>query len=544
MPAKPIKRISILRELPWIFGVGGGWFLLWWNASAMVLDGKMEGYGWSGYVINAWQYAQHIPQSYDRIRGLLHGATLGFLGEWMDSYADAAILISSVSLFAIIASAGLMARLMAGPWAGALAAMSLPLVDRMAITARWANNYPMLAVTTSLSVAVALACARRPSRSLALATGLVLGLAASVDGRGIVVAPLAAALVGLAALRAGWRSGWSLLPLLFIGTLVKPGVAHWVDAPDNREISFEEKLKIQRPVVDRWINFITDDTVQDHCGQLPQSTLLTTDFIATACAWEILQFNFTVRIKSHLPFGLAATLCALPLFLLPGRRRWRDVGEGGLVLIGFVGPLILLSMFTPMADRYIIQFGLLYAIIVPIGVMRLIGCLTPRGLTQTVQALAACSLWIWLSQVDPTALRGARALGQDDHGRHHKFVAFTQQYIQEGDALMDCSGQYIELAILPQRTHYGDPLHRPKVEYHRCSQWLHNPTQSFTPSQGQSVWLAISSDPRLALIDPQRDGASIVMIDEISQSGSWTRVAALERFQLWRFDGVDTENIE
>ena len=72
---------SVAGELPLVAGVVLGWLWLWLAGRAFVLDGRMEGYGWSGYVMNAWSIQRRAVESYDYFRAPLHGWLLGGMGE-------------------------------------------------------------------------------------------------------------------------------------------------------------------------------------------------------------------------------------------------------------------------------------------------------------------------------------------------------------------------------------------------------------------------------------------------------------------------------
>ena len=95
-----------------------GWALLWRYGSAFVLEGPaaVEGYGWPGYLNNAWMVFHRQDVGFDRFRLPLHGWLVGAAGEPLGSYVDGAVVVSSVSMGLAVAAAALAAP--ARPWAG------------------------------------------------------------------------------------------------------------------------------------------------------------------------------------------------------------------------------------------------------------------------------------------------------------------------------------------------------------------------------------------------------------------------------------------
>ncbi|MFT5683641.1 MAG: hypothetical protein ACI8RZ_004573, partial [Myxococcota bacterium] len=325
----------VLSELPLAIGVGLGWLWLWLAGRAFVLDGRMEGYGWGGYVMNAWSISHRVIENYDYFRAPLHGWLLGGAGEGMGSYADAAILISSLCVAGMVLSAGLAGRALVGPWVGGLAAAALPLTASTVHAVRWANSYPVLGVTTGGSLAAALCLARWPHPALALLTGTMTGLAWAADGRGLVALPPAILLTILAMRFAKGRRRWLILGGLALGLLAGPGVKHVVDWDAGAVPTVSEKVAVQQSVVRRWIHQSNHDDLLAACGELPAEALLTRETLAGPCSAAMVRYNRDRRIPRHLPLGGLAVLGILAV--LPGGRGWRGVGEGAGVLVAAGG---------------------------------------------------------------------------------------------------------------------------------------------------------------------------------------------------------------
>ena len=195
-------RLPLLRraltELPLLAGVAVGLVLYWWLGFAFVLDGTVEGYHWADYFENAWMIVNRVDLGYASFRYPLHAALVGHLGEALDSYANAAILVSSVGAFAMVLGNGLLGRVLAGPWAGGVAALLVPTAQVALTAGRWGNLYTALAGASLLTLGLAAVVARRPRWGLAALAGLVGSVAWGLDPRGLAMVPAAAAASSMA----------------------------------------------------------------------------------------------------------------------------------------------------------------------------------------------------------------------------------------------------------------------------------------------------------------------------------------------------------
>ncbi|HCH64094.1 MAG TPA: hypothetical protein DFR83_14920, partial [Deltaproteobacteria bacterium] len=190
-------RARWLWELPFVGGVLGGVALLWLRGGLFVFDGTVSGYHWPEWLHNAWHV---VHARWDRMSGFrkpLHGYLVGMVGE-VTGYDDSAILVASVSGMVMLLSAALIARVLAGPAAGGLAAFTLGAVPLVANATHWGNGYPLLAATTGAALAGSVLLATHPSRrALALATGTAIAALASED-RGVLVLPWVLGMTALA----------------------------------------------------------------------------------------------------------------------------------------------------------------------------------------------------------------------------------------------------------------------------------------------------------------------------------------------------------
>ncbi len=146
---------AVVAELPLLFGLAFGAWNAWRVGWAFVFDHTLNGYRWPDYIAFAWTIELGRPDKYASFRSPLHGGLVHELGERMGSYPDAAVVVSSVAVLAMILGAGLGARALAGPIAGGLAAATLPMCIPVADAARWANIYPLVAGTSALALGLA-----------------------------------------------------------------------------------------------------------------------------------------------------------------------------------------------------------------------------------------------------------------------------------------------------------------------------------------------------------------------------------------------------
>jgi len=523
--AAPSRRI--LRELPLAIGVGLGWLWLWLAGQAFVLDGRMEGYGWSGYVRNAWSVHRGMSESYDYFRAPLHGWLLGGLGEGLGSYADAAILLSSLCVAGMVLSAGLIGRAMVGPWVGGLAAAALPLTANTAHAARWANSYPVIAVTTGGSLAAALLLARSPHPALALLTGALTGLAWAADGRGLVAIPPAVFLMLLAVWSVKGRQRWLIPAALAVGLLAGPGVKVAVDWDSTAVPSTAEKVTAQRGVVHRWIHQSADDDLMAACGALPTEALLTRAYLSDPCAAAMVRYNHDRKIPRHLPLGGLAAFGVLAM--LPGGRGWRGVGEGGGVLVAVCG-LLTLATLTPLADRYLLQFAVLLTVLAPVGVGRLLHTLAPARARPWLSAAAMLAMGAWAWQTDPTGRHMPTALqSNQEKSRMEDFRQTLRDHVGPQTPFLDCSNQHIALSMLPRIPQAG-------------FLFLNFPILRTDDAAACLFWISEPPSPRaLIAVDRQRmlragrsrDSEKVLLSAVLEDSGAWAVRLSEGSVEVW-----------
>ncbi|MCK6522229.1 hypothetical protein L6R49_12405 [Myxococcota bacterium] len=519
-----------LRELPVAVGVVGGALGLWWMGRAWVLDGSFVGYRWPDYVAEAMLVAARQTNLYDPFRQPLHGALLAGLGEALGRYSDAAVLISSAATLALVLAAALAGRALGGPWAGGLAALTLPWTHTAAWMSRWANSYALLSGLSGLSLGLAVAAARWPGLLFAAGAGLAGGLAWGVDARGLLFAPAAAGLVllGATAPGLGWRR-WLMPPLFALGLAVGPWSVEALGQSEQHAMSAAEKLHHQRGVVHRWVQIAPRAEVISACASMTQDQLLTREYLSTPCAKAVLRHNLEDQLPGQAPFGRFTAL-ALIFALLPGGRGLRGSLEGLLSVLAPAAAIVAFALITPLPERYLAPMGLPLALAVPLALGRLAALAPSRaqtGLAAALTLLAAGFAWI----SDPASRHKPSPEQLDpQYGRWTRAAAGVTARLEPDEPYLDCSLHYVDLAMLPERRHELP--------------WMNTGTPSMNDDHTKAclAWIqagvgAVSVDRSLTVeYAPVRGGPKrrVDLGAILEAHGSWSQVWSFGDFELWR----------
>jgi len=259
-----------------------GWFLLWWYGAAFVLDGRVGGYTWTDQLRNAWMIHHRESRFYDLFREPLYGGTVGALGEALNSYPNSAILVSSMAMVLFVLGVGLTARALAGPAAGGLAAMTVPLVTNVALAARWGNSYPLSGAGIALVLAGGCALARWGRVWMGFAVP-AFAFALLVDRRAMLWLPGLLLLGTVGILRHNRKRD-----LLWLGLFVLVG---WTPSLANRyfevdpvrraKLDWHTMITTQQAVAKRFATVTPDASMAEACAHQPTDTFWTPNILGT-----------------------------------------------------------------------------------------------------------------------------------------------------------------------------------------------------------------------------------------------------------------------
>ncbi|MDP7110705.1 MAG: hypothetical protein QGH45_02010 [Myxococcota bacterium] len=513
-----MRRIA-LRELPTALGLVAGCTLMWLWGHAFVSEGYPSGNGWFDGLITGWEILHGGYTLADDWRRHLHPLLLAWLGERV-GYASAGIYLSSLGAYLLVLGACLGGRALAGPWAGALAALSLPTVKITAEAVRWVTFYPPLAGATALAVGCGCCLARWPRPGWALATGLATALAWALDTRGVAVLPIVVVLlaIGMSRPQPTWRR--VALPLaLALGLLPAP-ISH--QRVDSQIVPMDQQLERQRDVARRWIDISRDSSMIGACRDFTPPAPIP---LLGQCSKAILAHNLGKEFRRAAPFPMALTLGCLLLALLPGRTGWRGSLAAAVALGGAAALLAYQGLRIPTPPRYVLHLAGPIAMLVPVGLVRLGRTVSPRLLGPWVAAALAAAGAIYLLLVGNPAQSYRSTAQLNASGQLLRDgIDDVRSRLGPADRLMDCTELRVHVALLPRVFLPPPPMLR-HVDPERCQAWMEAPE----PGEGDS-WLL--TDDRSNPSTRGLDGWELVARHQMNMQVS----------MLWRWTGADHSN--
>ncbi len=467
-------RERLLAELPLLLGLVVGWYLLWRLGAAFVPMEIPVGPDWHQYFMAAWKLSAGVVADYPAFRLPPYPWLVGTIGEGA-GYGPAALFLASGSMAVIVGCAGLAGRTLAGPWAGGVAALSIPLVATNAEAARWASQYPFFGAVIGLALCAALSLARWPRWWWALAAGIGAGLSWSVDNRGTVALMAGVALAALALTRArGWRTRALLAVLFAAGTGAGPLLQRALQLIPRPSSSW--LLQFQRGQSMGDIQNLRVEGLVELCtmGFVDEAGLL--DAWQHPCGQALLRDNLT-DLGPELPAGLLVTGLLLPLALLPGRDGWRGSAAVVLLLSPVLAALLFSASLIDLPRRYYVPFAVPIALIAPVALARL-GRTLPAPWGHRLGALGCAALGLWLLLWGPQsrpAIRPLHAYMQIEAVQARLAPAIRGR-LEPEDLLLDCSFNLkLQIALLPDN-HHPDPHALGEApDMRQCAAWLAEP---------------------------------------------------------------------
>jgi|GEM_PF-3590026 len=459
----------LLRELPLLVGVAVGCLGMWWKGRAFVPMDWPAGFDWERYLRETWAYFNPGTMNSTWLEPL-YSYMLGSLGNAV-GWAWAGMLISSAGVLLLVLGSGLLGRAMAGPWVGAVAAMSIPLTPNLAAASRWVNVYPALSGATAMGLACMVAMTRWPRFGWALSGGVFVGLAWALDGRTV---PLLPGFVLLGVVGASGVSSMVRRGLLLATVLAGMSVGPWAQSTLRvvpRE-STEQVAEILRGIELSKLRVSPNASLQQACLDEP-SEVINLPGLFRPCA-HALSIDNAGRVDEGLPFGLWLTLGFLPFALLPGALGRRQALAAVLAFGPFVGMTLIMSRWIIVTPRYMLQLAAPAAVIVPLGLWQLWRTLGRKPALRRWAAIGPLVALAWLWRGGPEHTDS----GPLEHSSTYKMMApivtFIEDEVGPDDVLLDCSESHIEVAVLPRTTH-GWPSNHEGHDWERCAGWLQDP---------------------------------------------------------------------
>ncbi len=485
-PRSTVQRAR--REAPWLLGVVASTVLMGLRVGAFQPHASPSGADWWEYrlcahVLQHPEYAHYYPPW----RPTVYPYLLGLLGEPL-GYPWAAELLASGSAVLMLLGAALAARALAGPWAGAVAALGVALLPTLSPGSHWTNPYPLMGALVALGIAAALAAQRWPRWPWVATAGLITGLGWAADNRGIMLAPLTLALVALGpvgSLRSTWKTRAALL-LLALATMA-PGKAL------ERAVAVKQAAGMfdnAAAAVDPGKVVPPMNLGEPPKGATPKPPPPPTPGSDQPAWRRVLDQGSAAlagrRIQGHMIEQRSLpplTLCWLPLLaLLPGRRGWRG-SLAALVVLGFTLVQVLVpAWLTDFGARYAYFFLAPVVVLVTAAPFRLVDSVAgrlPRWLQRAGAGLAALALvlvlWGRRPPQDFLFFPEDRAIQQLD-------VFFADQ-LAPGDRWMECGVLGAETHWYPRLMHDGD-LNPYGADWELCRAYVAEP-----PAPGERRWL-------------------------------------------------------
>lgn len=458
-----------LRETPLLAGIIAGCVGSWWYGRAFVPMVWPAGFDWERYLRETWAY-MHPGTMNSTWLEPLYSYILGHLGPYY-GWAWTGLVLSSVAAVMVVVGAGLLGRALSGPWAGAVAALSIPLTPQLAAAARWVNLYPLLSGTTALGLAGAVGMARWRTWPWAVLAGVGSGLAWAIDGRTVTLLPglVLLALTGVVGVPQRWKQ---LLLLVLFGAGLSIGpVSQTMLRVVPRE-GTAQVAEILRGIELSKLRNSPNNELRAACEYEP-STMVSLYGLTRPCAIA-LQADNAERVDDGLPWGLALTLALFMVALLPGNGGRRQSWIAAIALIPFLGMTLIMSRWIIVTPRYMMQIAAPAAVVVPVAVAQLWRTLFRGRKLNRLAFLAPISLGLWLVWSGPIHESNPPLESSSTYKMMAPVVSLIENDMGPDEVLLDCSESHIEVAVLPRLLHGGAQNHEGH-DWPRCASWLKDP---------------------------------------------------------------------
>jgi hypothetical protein len=453
------------RELPLLLGLLLA--LIWLLQPDWFRFGYPHGADWDTYLASTgamWLDPEHFR--YNEWRRPLYPWLLGLLGGG-GSYVLAAQWLALLGTLATVTGSGLLARALAGPWAGGLAALSAAWLPVVVDGSFWVNPYPLAGGVTALALAAAAWACRWPGWWASGLSGLLGGLCWALDSRGLAVAAAVPLLVALGP--APWRRRALLVVLAVAGIAVgQLGDRALVTVHDLRLRPLSSQLELQHGL-GRGPEVAGEPMVRaeaEACADVRHQALTPAALLDDCASHRRRLSAGTLRAEGELP-PLLPSVGLLLLTLIPAGWGRRSSLASALIWLPSLAALLLGMSWVPYVERYLLPVAALLAALAPVALLRAGSLVARLGPSRWLRAVGPSLAALWLLAVHPSIhphalthpLWHIAARKAEIPARHDPRVAmarWAQESIGPEDLLLDCAELRLEPMLLPRRLSLWD----------------------------------------------------------------------------------------
>ena len=190
---------------------------------------------------------------------------------------------------------------------------------------------------------------------------------------------------------------------------------------------------------------------------------------------------------------------------------------------------LVMASLNVMPTRYLIQFTTGAALLIPVGIGRLIHTFLPRSVAWGLSGVVCLGLCSWAQSLDINQ-RSSEHTWSYNQGFLERYYDLTQTIaatMDPTDDFLDCSDRGMNIWFLPNYTRFGTPMLKVD-DAGRCKQWI-----SWAP-EGNTRWMTIS--PGLKLRPQHGNGPPASLEPSLRSDPNW-RLEFDDRgagVQLWK----------
>ena len=433
------------REFLYVFGAFGALLILWWKGHAFVLGQHISGYRWQDYFFNAWIIRLQESQLYDPFRNPLHGYLLSSLGDAVNSYIHAAILISSLSVTLSVLVLGWGVRQCSGRGAGAITMLTLAYSSLVYEATNWGNLYPMLGGLMGIVVGISLICFQSSSTNkwifLFFPFSILLWAA---DPRGIPIAIVALLGLFLYSIEKGRMSQQKLILLctlsslsIYLGMQLEDGLG----MAQGKHLQANSYLEEQKLVIYRWLTITNNPIMSQMCSSIDTSLILTPSLLSTDCGMEMIKENLVIQIPKGHVLPITFLWFGLILAIVPPHYRNRGT-TSWFIRVLFLGYLAVHVITMPIVQRY------MHIFIMPLLSISILGALRFVPQKLWVRIMCVCSFIAYIALYSSPIPSPSYIANE----KYNNISLEIKEILPQNANYLDCSGYGINLHMLPENT--------------------------------------------------------------------------------------------